>query len=512
MSIIERPSVGKINLAEYRNKVYGCWAGKNIGGTLGAPFEGKQEINDIDFYTQPTGGEPCPNDDLDLQLIWLAVAEKYGIYNITPRLLGEFWVENIIGPWNEYATCCANIRNGFYPPLSGAINNDVWKYSNGAWIRSEIWACCFPGSPDEAIHFAYIDACADHDGEGVFAELFTAAVESAAFVESDIRELLEIGLAKIPADSRVARAVRLVMKMFDEKKDWQEARDALVEDSKDIGWFQAPANIGFAVIGLLYGNGDFGRSICLAVNCGDDTDCTAATVGAILGIIAGYDNIPEKWLKPIGDKIKTIAINPFGLHSLPSNIRDLTSRIIKIAEMAAMENPSLPQISNARTCIDTCKYKDSTEAERIWKYSPYELTFDLPYAELTVMYEKAPIIKEGEEFALKLRISMLKSSMTEVDFRWHLPEGWTSRTASAKVHAVNYSSPCIAMPFVPGAIKNSIEYVLLEVKLVDRNNSFFVNIPFQAENSTDYKRHIGFEPYERIAKRLSARVRNALDM
>ena len=155
-----------INLEEYRDKVLGCWTGKNIGGTLGAPFEWQREVNDIDFYTQDLKGSPEPNDDLDLQLVWLHAIQDHGIDNITAPLLGEYWLGNINGPWNEYGTCKINMQAGLMPPLSGSCNNDRWKYSNGAWIRSEIWACCFPGEPDKVIKFAYMDACVDHCGEG----------------------------------------------------------------------------------------------------------------------------------------------------------------------------------------------------------------------------------------------------------------------------------------------------------------------------------------------------------
>ncbi|MFA6176934.1 MAG: hypothetical protein WC765_10195, partial [Phycisphaerae bacterium] len=120
------PSTQKINLETYRDKVLGCWTGKNIGGTLGAPFEGKRQIQDVTFYTQELGGKPTPNDDLDLQLIWLLAAEENGLFRLNERILGEYWVTYISGAWNEYGICKANIRNGLVPPLSGSCNNDQW--------------------------------------------------------------------------------------------------------------------------------------------------------------------------------------------------------------------------------------------------------------------------------------------------------------------------------------------------------------------------------------------------
>ena len=58
--------------------------------------------------------------------------------------------------------------------------------------------------------------------------------------------------------------------------------------------YDAPSNIGIVIIGWLYGEDDFGKSLCIAVNCGEDTDCTAATLGAILGIVHGNSNLPEE--------------------------------------------------------------------------------------------------------------------------------------------------------------------------------------------------------------------------
>ena len=80
-----------LNRDEYRSKVLGCWLGKNIGGTLGAPFEWRRQINDVSFYTQDLGGEPLPNDDLDIQLLWLIALEERGI-DIDAHDLAEFWL------------------------------------------------------------------------------------------------------------------------------------------------------------------------------------------------------------------------------------------------------------------------------------------------------------------------------------------------------------------------------------------------------------------------------------
>ncbi len=105
---------------------------QNIGGTFGGPFELTTEMNDAQFYVQDLAGTPAPNDDLDLQLVWLQAAEENGIYRVNE---GEYWLNEITGPWNEYGVCKCNLRNGLTPPLSGSWNNGKWKFSNGGGLR-----------------------------------------------------------------------------------------------------------------------------------------------------------------------------------------------------------------------------------------------------------------------------------------------------------------------------------------------------------------------------------------
>lgn len=488
-----------INKTEYRDKVLGCWMGKNIGGTFGAPYEGEQYMNNADFYTNIIPGEPIPNDDLDIQLVWLLAAEERSIFRLTPRILGEYWMKYVIGPWNEYGVCRANIGNGFTPPLSGSVNNEKWKWSNGAWIRSEIWACIAPGSPDEAVRLAYMDACCDHYGEGVFAEMFIAALESAAFAVTDTRELIKIGLAKIPADCRISRVVKLVCELYDKKTSFKEAREAALEDSKDLGWFQAPLNIGFVVIGLLYGEGDFDKSLKYAVNCGDDTDCTGATVGSILGIQYGAAKIPQRWIEPIGMGLRTIAVNNVDL-CLPKDLHELSDRVIQVAIEAYRDNPlNLIPITNAPAEFpDTTSLSSSDYvSKRIWKQSPYELTFDLPWGEVSVEYEKGPDVEPGKSVSIWIRVAATMTLSNGAAFKLNLPTGWTAAPGHAFAMLLkSRKRSSIRLEITPGEFTaGAIQYIQLEVKLQDRNAPNIVMVPFQLKGAVyfeDMIRHVNF--------------------
>lgn len=337
----------------YRDKVVGCWMGKNIGGVLGAPFEGQRQFNEVDFYQQDLTQGPPPNDDLDLQIVWLAAVERYG-RNVNASILGDYWLSYIIPNWVEYGMGKANLRAGLVPPISGALDND-YKNSNGCFIRSEIWACLAPGNPALAAKYAFEDAIVDHAEEGMQAEIFCAALQSAAFVESDPYKLIDIALSYVPAEGKFARAIHAALNAKKEGVPYREAvarihnavpgtfgvqscsyaeakarSDAMGFDTVGEPGMDAPENVGFLIAAWLYGR-DFGECLVLANEAGEDTDCTCATLGAIIGIIEGASGLPEKWKAPVGDRIVTMCIDKTwaGIW-VPQTCTELGERILRV--------------------------------------------------------------------------------------------------------------------------------------------------------------------------------------
>ena len=508
------PSPLRLNRGEYRDKVLGCWTGKNIGGTLGGPFEGRTEMNDAAFYVQDLQGQPAPNDDLDLQLAWLLAAEERGIYGIDERVLGEYWLSHVSGPWNEYGVGKANMRAGLTPPLSGSCNNECWRISNGAWIRSEIWACLFPGSPDEAAQYAYYDACCDHCGDGIYAEVFTAVMESAAFIESDIGALIRLGLSRIPENSRVARAVKVACAAHEAGLPFADARAAVVKDSEDLGWFQAPGNLGFVVLGLLYGAGDFGRCVALATNCGDDADCTAGTVGALLGIVQGRARLPRRWIEPIGESIQTCAIDTYGRNTprpVPKTVGELADRVVALAEEAQRGNGALPVFVDGPTALDAAyreKLGDNAKVvERVWKRSPYELKFNLPHGLLSADYKNGPYAAPGEPCEITFRVGGLRFIEKLAMVRLRLPEGWRAVGSDEGVLNVSHGHyPGVTLTFVPGEFSGAYAYLPVDVRLGDRLVPWTANLPLQRRGAVIYYASETYRDYWDARNRVVSRL------
>lgn len=453
-----------LNLEEYRDKVLGCWMGKNIGGTLGAPFEWRRQVNNVSFYTQELGGEPLPNDDLDIQLLWLVALEEMGV-QIDANSLADYWCIYVTPHWAEYGTAKVNMRLGLLPPQSGSFHNE-YKDSCGAFIRSEIWACIAPGCPQVAAWYAYQDGVLDHgNGEGTFAAVFCAALESAAFVERRLRTLIDIGLSYIPADCGVAGAVRCALQAFDAGLPWQAARDEVLQqyrgsshagapeltspadrekgfDQGRRGW-DVPSNIGLLVLALLYGEGDFAKTVCTAVNCGEDTDCTAATAGSIFGILQGFHAIPPQWIEPIGRKIKTACLNLgelgyFGAQ-LPQDVDEMTRRTERIAQqvlshdrlpvsltpaatdLAALQPASLFGKDPSQRTLSSLSTRPATPPD----YCNLNASVHrFPFYEISVDVGPDPLVRSRQPKSVILRIRNLYKIQDNLRVHWYLAEGW----------------------------------------------------------------------------------------
>ncbi|MEI6500550.1 MAG: ADP-ribosylglycohydrolase family protein, partial [Armatimonadota bacterium] len=150
----------QISREEYRDKVYACWLGKNIGGTLGMPYECNKAKQSLTFY-DPLPEDSAPNDDLDMQIVWLQMMRERGLY---PTLtdFSEYWIKHLSPyPWCEYGFCRRNFERGLRPPMSGAFEN-YFIDEMGSPIRSEIWACVAPGDPQLAAALSWNDAVLDH--------------------------------------------------------------------------------------------------------------------------------------------------------------------------------------------------------------------------------------------------------------------------------------------------------------------------------------------------------------
>ena len=337
--------------AVYYDKVYGGWLGKCLGGAAGAPVEGIKKLIPCEDFREMIRPD-LPNDDLDLQLLWLEVLQKKG-RRVTAADLAEAWDRQCWYPFNEYGIFLKNYERGILPPYSGSFNNPLFCEGEGCPIRSEIWGMVFPGDGDTAAAYAGIDGSLDHAGEAVWIEQYYAAVESMAFAggygaEGTNMEALLMGqLHRLPEGSRARACVNLVMKTFHEDPcGWKKARARMLRKFGHFDFTNAVTNLGITVIALLYGGEDLWKVINIAFRCGYDTDCTCATAAAVWGILHGAEKIPEDLKALVNDRF-VIGID---LERADNSIRKLTEETCALGRKLAEENCTADWKSEDESC------------------------------------------------------------------------------------------------------------------------------------------------------------------
>ncbi len=323
------------------DKIYGAWLGRIAGCLLGKPVEGIR-TNELHPLLNESGNFPMHRYILSTDVTdERAEATKYPLkgrcyadtveampvdddtnYVVLAQLLvdrygREFSSDDVMRVWIEYqgknAYCTAervayvNFVKGFRPPFSARYKNPYREWI-GAQIRGDYFGYINPGNPAKAAEMAWRDASISHVKNGIYGEMFASAMIAEAAVETDIEKILTAGLNEIPKTSRLYEAITEII--TDYKKGMsREAAFASIHarwnEHNAHDWCHTISNAEIVAAALLYGEGDFGASICMAVETGFDTDCNGATVGSILGMRNGARSIDDKWTKPFNNLLDT---------------------------------------------------------------------------------------------------------------------------------------------------------------------------------------------------------------
>lgn len=324
-----------------KNKLAGAWNGRVAGCLLGKPVEGyrtdrlypllkdtdnypmhkyitkdsftdemieKYRINVNSCWADNIGGIFPVDDDTNYTVFALRLVKHYG-KNFTSDDILEAWMM-----WIPYLNLCTaervayrNGTIGLLPPATATYKNPYREWI-GAQIRGDFFGYINPGDPETAAKMAFRDASISHIKNGIYGEMFISAMIAAAAVSDDIRTVIETGLAYVPENSRLARDVKKVIALYDAGTAAEEIISAIQTDYNEYtkhGWCCTNSNAMIVTMALLCGEKDFGKSICLAVQSGFDTDCNGATVGSIIGMMIGKDHIPSYWTDPFCGMLKT---------------------------------------------------------------------------------------------------------------------------------------------------------------------------------------------------------------
>lgn len=312
---------------DYLERVYAGFLGMNVGIRLGAPVEPniwsyeriKETYGDIRGYVKDYINFAADDDANGPVYFFRALRDSSKNGELTPEYVARAWLNYAregIGMfwWGGYGvstehTAYLNLLHGIPAPLSGSAktNGKLMADQIGGQIFIDTWGLVWPGQPTKAADYAEAAASVSHDCEGLYGARFMAAAIAEAFVESNVKKVIERALAEIPADCLYTAVARAVMAHHAEHPgDWESCLHMLHRDwgyDKYGGVCHMIPNAGVCVLSLLYGAGNFDRTVEIATMCSWDTDCNAGNVGTILGVMTGLEGISDHYRKPINDGI-----------------------------------------------------------------------------------------------------------------------------------------------------------------------------------------------------------------
>jgi hypothetical protein len=300
---------------ELLDRIKGGWAGQTIGVTYGGPTEfkymGKIIPDSVDIpwykgYLKKTMIEmPWLYDDIYMDLTFVEIIEKLGVDAPIDSFANAFAYAPY-ALWHANQAARRNILDGIKPPMSGHWKHNVHADDIDYQIEADFSGLMSPGMPNTASKVNDEIGHMVSYGDGWYGGVYVGAMYALAFVHDDVNLVVQEALKTIPKKRKYYKCISSVIKWHgqyptDWKKTWQ-----LIEDNFSDDWYcpeghesvfniNARINSAYVVLGLLYGQGDFMKTIDIATRAGQDSDCNPATALGILGTMYGYDNFPSSW-------------------------------------------------------------------------------------------------------------------------------------------------------------------------------------------------------------------------
>jgi len=351
---------------ELEDRLLGAWLARAAGCELGKPVEGwpRADIRALlEFagewplarYFPPVQWERRPwhswtlgclrgnirrmnrDDDMDYTLLALVILESRGP-GFATRDVADAWLLHL--PYHKvYTAETAAYRNlvvDLEPPETATWRNPYREWI-GAQIRADMWGYVAPGLPEIAAGLAWRDAALSHVKNGIYGEMWMAATIAAAFATDDPAEAIHVGLSEIPADCRLARALRDVLAWHAAERDRERMLDRIGEALGGYHPVHTINNAALVALGLLEGRGELGPTIAAAVMGGWDTDCNGASAGSVVGAMHGARPLPYEWVGPLNDTIET-ALSEVG-RGEPLRFTDLARRTMVQARRVREAHP-----------------------------------------------------------------------------------------------------------------------------------------------------------------------------
>ncbi len=429
-----------------QDKIKGGWAGQTIGVTFGGPYEFRYQgtfIGDYqsllwyDGYLKKSMLEiPGLYDDLYMDLTFVDVFEKYGLNAPVDSFANAFAKAGYM-LWHANQAGRYNILNGIPAPSSGQWKNNPHADCIDYQIEADFAGLMSPGMPNTSAAIGDKIGHIMNYGDGWYGGVYVGAMYSLAFTYKDIRLIVKDALKTIPPKSDFYACINDVINWHkqypaDWKQTWLEVQKKWADDTGcPEGVFlpfniDAKVNAAYVVIGLLYGNGDFTKTLEISTRCGQDADCNPSSAGGILGALIGYDKIPPYWKQGLTEaenikfKYTSMSLNDAYAISLKhalENIRIKGGKVNDDNVMIRMEKPVAVRFEKSFEGV----YPAVTENVK-WNTSKDEAGFEFSGTGFVIRGDASAYDSKSDYvFQAELYIDGIKESIIQ------LPVSYTTR-------------------------------------------------------------------------------------
>lgn len=307
--VAAEPAMREIGRAALEDRIRGGWAGQMIGVSFGAPTEFKSNgriiEGDLPAWKPSNIANAIDQDDLYVEMTFAEVMDRLGLDASTEQY-GQAFAESKYSLWHANAAARRLLATGIKAPWSGHPKYNPHANDIDFQIEADFIGLMAPGLPNAARDYSMRVGQVMNFGDGLYGGLFVTGMYAAAFFETDVRKVVEAGLALLPPGSGYAAIIRDVLDWHrlhpdDWRATWQRIQDTWDKDDSCPDGSLRPFNIdarlngAYIALGLLYGGGDFARTLDVTTRAGQDSDCNPSNAVGILGTMLGYAKIPDEW-------------------------------------------------------------------------------------------------------------------------------------------------------------------------------------------------------------------------
>ncbi|MGH9663075.1 MAG: ADP-ribosylglycohydrolase family protein [Bryobacteraceae bacterium] len=332
----------QLTVSEYRDKVYGAWIGQIIGASYGFNFEGKaRNAIDLDHFLNHYD-HAVVDDDYYYEMVALYGFERFGL-SMTAEQLGDMWKEYNAGTWGSSEQARLALERGIQAPDSGSPRYNRWFHTIGPEFSSDIYGMISPGMVNLAGAIARKYSHVNGYAEGSDGAVFVAACISEAFFEASPVKIVRQAAQLIDPRSNYRKAIDFVLAGYEQGKPWQQiAAESEARWRPDYPQLNnSVANGALVAIGILYGDGDYLKSINTVTQAGDftDADCNAANVSSVIGAMHGFKAIPAQLVEPLHNRVYGDHMGPLKLgRTIDERIDDLARRVADVGQKNLLAN------------------------------------------------------------------------------------------------------------------------------------------------------------------------------